>query len=281
MIDFASYLKIDIITYFYKSNIDNCEKKNIQNRILMHKIFMNCLINNKYNFSTKKINLFILGKYTASMEAFVTIYNLQKIRNKNSLKKFNVKGLILENSIYLKETIKFIFPDYKQRFMLPIFFIFGKFSVFSSEFFFDFNFIRNKFINIAEWFPEKGNMSNIISDYREIYFRNIKAFLNNYSHFKFTKAILLKNLNGNNSFFYKKTFKEDIKLNNTNNKRNVSHLENFVSDFAKINKTHNHSGKAISNNSSAIKNFLLLDKKFEEKEYGFENLRKLSLEKSR
>jgi len=195
LIDLASYLKTDIITYFSNFNNITDLKKTIKNIILINKIFLHLLLKNKYNLPTTRINLFILGEFTSSLESLITTFYLQKLRKGEYLKKIKVKGLILENSIYLKETLNFLFPQFDQKFIIPTFLIFGKFSVFSQEFFNEYKTFKNKFVNLTEFFPEEGDMSNINKEYRNFYFEKIKNFLKKFEKFKFKNGILLKNKN--------------------------------------------------------------------------------------
>lgn len=291
LIDLASFLKTDIITYFCNFNKVEDLRKTIKNRILINKIFLHFLLKNKYNLSTSKINFFIMGQYTSSLESLISIFYLQKIRKGDYLRKIKVKGLILENSIYLKETINFLFPQFNQKFIVPTFFIFGKFSVFSSEFLKEFNPIKTKFANLSEWLPEGGDMSNINNLYRSTYFKKLKKFIKKFENFKFKNGILLKNKNGidkNYSFKYKKNFKEDC--DNDISLVDFNKRKSFIVNFDMENLTLKEKNKIketlslrrkVSDYFKKIsrKSSIQVNKKFEEKEYENETVNELTIEK--
>ena len=291
LIDLASYLKTDIITYFSNFNNITDLKKTIKNIILINKIFLHLLLKNKYNLPTTRINLFILGEFTSSLESLITTFYLQKLRKGEYLKKIKVKGLILENSIYLKETLNFLFPQFDQKFIIPTFFIFGKFSVFSQEFFNEYKTFKNKFVNLTEFFPEEGDMSNINKEYRNFYFEKIKNFLKKFEKFKFKNGILLKNKNKkkkNNSFHCKKNFQEDY--NNDITLVDFNKRKSFIVDFDIENLTKKEKDKIkrtitmkkkvdLYFKKISRKYSVFIDKKFKEKKFENETLSNLTMEK--
>mgnify|MGYP006874995603 CR=1 FL=1 len=73
--------------------------------------------------------------------------------------------------------------------------IFGKFSVFSQEFFNEYKTFKNKFVNLTEFFPEEGDMSNINKEYRNFYFEKI---INRFE--KITKQDIRNNIIFKDSF---------------------------------------------------------------------------------
>lgn len=300
MIDLAAYLKSDIITYFNNNNKEDIEfniKKNIQERILINKIFLHFLLKNKYQLpieNLNKLNLFIFGEFTCSLESLISAFYLQKSRRGDYMKKIKLKGLILLNSIYLKETINFLFPSFDQKFIVPTFFIFGKFSVFSEDFLKDYNEIKKKFANFSEWLPEGGDMSNIHKLYRKSYLEKLKNFLKKFENFKFKNAILLKNKNKKyikrkNTFKISKNFDEDgnnkitiIDFNKRKSFFEKFEFENLTKkEQEKIDKKTSLKNKVADyfkklNNKSKV----IMDKKFEEKEYINESICKLTIEKN-
>lgn len=291
-IDLATYLKSDIITYFCNLNNEVEDlKKTIKNRILINKIFLHFLLKNNYNLPTSKINLFILGEFTCNLEALITSFYLQKVRKGNLMKKLKLKGLILENSIYLKETINFLFPQFNQKFIVPTFFIFGKFSVFSEEFLKEYKSIKSKFINSTEWLPEGGDMSNIRKTLRIELYEKIRNFLNKYENFKSKYAILLKNKNNEKKNFntfcrkdYKEDFTDDITIANLNKRK--SFIPDFDIDNLTLRERDQIEGrKSLKKKINAYfkktlsKNSFILNKKYEEKISEDECICKLRIEK--
>ncbi len=282
LIDLASILKMDIITYSFSYKD---EKPLIKKRILALKVFYRYLIKNVYNINDHfKKHLFVYTKHSTCLEGLL-ISN--KLANKNFNFndkihiKLNFKGLIIENAVEFKKFFQFIFSDYSEKFYIPTFFINGKKSFNINEFFSDYKFIKKLFINITEWFPEDGDFNNINSKLRNIYLEKLKFFINNYNFLSMKKNVIYQN---------KEIIKNLRKISYEEDYNKIDSSRTFTLKFEDhhFQKNQIYNNKYPFNNESSLKMYrdtnasnvdFLTEKNFQEKEYDLENFCNISFDK--
>lgn len=193
---------MDIILYRYPSAPG--KNTDLKKRILILKIFFDFFINNKYNFNPYHTNIFIHTKYTGCLEGLLFSSMLKQSNKKlnilnnttnNSITSnyLEINGIVFESPIEIKNIFNFLNFSKEEKFETSSFFIFGKLSQFINDFFNDFRILKNKFLNIIEWFPEEGKLRNIYINFRHIYLKKLKFFFQNFFLLNSKKRICSKN----------------------------------------------------------------------------------------